>query len=122
MGKIVDFFKLFYQNTYHQKSFRDILNFTRLLVAFIDTLTIAFLVNLFLSGYISEGLFIVFVVVCTTIFYYLSFKYVHMEYNKYHNQLTKFNLKYVYHYIYIEAIVLSLMLIKLYNYIKSFYV
>lgn len=122
MVKIVSLFKSIYQNTYQSKNFRDILNLTRLLIAFIDTLIIAFLVNLFLSGYLSEGLFIIIVVICITISYYLCFKYVYKQYNQYHNNRVKLNLKYVYHYLYIEVIVLSLLLIQLYNYIKSFYV
>ncbi len=123
METLISFFKIAYQNTYQNKSFRDILNYCRIIVLSIDTLLIAFFVNLYISAVIYEFVFITLVIFSTLLSYFLSFLYVYKQYLIYHPIIeVKLNLKAVYIYLFIETLILSILLIYLYLYVKSFYV
>ncbi len=121
MDKIVKIVKNIYQNTYKSKKFRDLLNLTRLLMMFINSLIIAFFANIYISQYITEYTFIFVMITSTVVSYYLSFSYIYKQY-PYNKNNENLNLKYIYHYLYIEAIILSLIIIKVYFYIKSIYI
>jgi len=121
MDKIYIIFKNLYQNTYQNKYFRHTLNLTRLLVLFIDSLIIALLVNLYITGIMSERLLIGLIIIGTIISYNIGFKYVYKQYMNY-KKTVNLNLKYVYYYFYVEAFILSYIIIKIYEQIKSLYV
>lgn len=113
----------FYQNTYKHKSFRDMLNITRVLIMLFDTLIIAFFTNIYLTGLMSEKTFIILMVLSTIYLYIFTFKHVYLEYHKYATtKAVVLNLKKLTFYLIIEAIIFSLILIYAYFYIKSIYV
>jgi len=113
MAKISEF----YEHTFKQKSFRDIL---WLVVIFIISLLIAFLTNLYIYTFMNQTVFIIAIIVTCLMSYYLSYRIVEKEYRLLRNIRLTTN-KYTYIYLLLEASFLAVIFIILLLIIQSYY-
>lgn len=116
MAKISEF----YEHTFKQKSFRDILWYVRLVVIFIISLLIAFLTNLYIYTFMNQTVFIIAIIVTCLMSYYLSYRIVEKEYRLLRNIRLTTN-KYTYIYLLLEASFLAVIFIILLLIIQSYY-
>lgn len=92
------------------------MNMTRFLTFFFVTLLIAFFANLYIVSVINEFLFIMLIIISTISSYVFCFKFSLLKSN--------YQLKYKTTFIYLctEAIIVTIMIIWIYFYIKSIYI
>lgn len=115
MDKIKAFFKTLYLNTFKDKEFRKITLYTRIKVYIFLSLLIAFFANLYIYGAYKEPAFIIFMIMSTLISYFL-FLFININKSNHDRSIKLISLI---SYLIIEIIIVCLILIGIYFYIKS---
>lgn len=119
MNKIKTFLTNVFIDTYKQKTSRDILWFTRLVMIFIVSLLIALFTNLYTYGLINQIVFIILIILSCFIAYYLAFFIISKEYLNY--KKLSMNKKYPLIYLAVETLLVSLLLVRVFLLIQSYF-
>lgn len=115
MDKIKTFFRTLYHNTFRDSAFRKLTLSTRLKAYILLSILIAFFANLYIYGSYKELTFIFFMVT-STVFSYFLFLILNMIKS---NSYKHLKLHYLITYLFVEIIIVSLIIIRIYFYIKS---